>query len=65
MMRKTDKEKSRVIANSMLHNLNNAEQHYARRNFEITTTKGAQAIQKFLKKKQTQFRQEKSETEMK
>lgn len=65
MMRKTDKQKSRVVANSMLHSLNTAEQHYASRNIDITTAKGAQAIQKFLKKKQTQFRQEKAETEMK
>ena len=49
----------------MLHSLNTAEQHYASRNIDITTAKGAQAVQKFFKKKQTQFRQEKAETEMK
>ena len=65
MMRKTDKQKSRVVANSMLHSLNTAKQHYASRNIDITTAKGAQAIQKFLKKKQTQFRQEKAGTEIK
>ena len=51
LVRQTDKEKSQVVADSMLHSLNTAEQHYARRNIEIAAAKGGQTIRRVFKEK--------------
>ena len=51
LVRQTDKQKSQVVADSMLHSLNTAEQHYARRNIEIAAAKGGQTIRSVFKEK--------------
>ena len=65
LVRQTDKQKSQVVADSMLHSLNTAEQHYARRNIEIAAAKVVKRSEKFSKKKLTQSRQEKAGAKMK
>ena len=65
LVRQTDKEKSQVVADSMLHSLNTAEQHYARTNIEIAAAKGGQTIRKVFKEKAIRARQEKTEAEIK
>ena len=51
LVRQTDKEKSQVVADSMLHSLNIAEQHYAMRNIEIAASEGGQTIRSVFKEK--------------
>ena len=50
-MRQTDKEKSKVVADSMLHSLNTVEQHYARRKIKIVAAKGGQMLGRVFKEK--------------
>ena len=51
LVRQTDKEKSKVVVDSMLHSLNTVEQHYARRNIKIVAAKGGQMLGRFFKEK--------------
>ena len=44
-----DKSKSQVVADSMLHSLRTAEEHYARRNLEIAAEEGSKTIRHLFK----------------
>ena len=49
LVRAVDKSKSQVVADSMLHSLRTAEEHYARRNLEIAAEEGSKTIRDLFK----------------